>query len=170
MSEEPGREDVQQAMDKAVLTAKIIHISIGLAVVAHLVVAYAIGKMNEPFSGFAELPEPVKTILRCVLWGLSALSLPMALFLRHMMSRPALVQASVRTLSQFRAFFIRNSAVTAAVLCEPAIWGFILFLLAGRLVDLVGLGAISLVYMAILFPSMTRASELARHMAGSDEE
>ena len=171
MAEEQRDEEGEQVLAKSIRTGQVVYLAIGAAIIAYVVVGYLIASANDPFKGFVKLPPQVCTILRCVLWAMAVVGvLPLAMLLRRVVCRPETIRSTVRTVADFGALFLRQSILTAAVSEMPAIWGLILFLLAGSWVDLVGLCCLGSAYLAIMFPTASKAAALAEHMARGSKE
>lgn len=171
MEQAPETTTDEQTIARGIRSGQIIYLSIGSAVVSYVVIAYVLSLAQSPFHGVAQLPEVVKPILRYAFWGASvAFVLPMALFIRRMLLDPNALRSQVKSASDFSRLYFVQAVVIGGLSESPAVLGFVLFLLTGGWVDLLGLCFLAVAYLAVMFPSAMKASALAEEMARGREE
>jgi len=168
-------EEEQQIVASKVRAAQIVYMVTCASVAIYLMVGYAIAVANDPFSGFLQQDngDPIITVLRYILWAFSlGLTLPFVLLVRYLFWKPVLAAGALQSPERFGDFFLRCSIITSAISETPAIYGLVLFLMAGSWIDLIGLGALATVYKALFIPNLGKAMEwadmLAREVESAD--
>jgi len=153
---QPGEE-----LAKACRTAQVIGVTMLVSLGLYAFIANVIQKIREPFAGFA--PGAPHDLVR---WIFVALALA-GLGLVRVVQRPILANAAIPLPNRLTA-----AAIVGFALCEAiAVYGFVLFLLAGHASDYYLFAAIALVGFALYFPRREsweeQARALTRDAAGS---
>jgi len=131
-------------------------VSLGL----YAIVVNQIQRVNAPFTGFA--PGVPHDLLRWILAAVALATLGMV----RVLQRLILANAALPPVRR-----LQNAAVVGLALCESvAIYGFVLFLVAGRASDFYVFAALAMVGFVLYFPRLEvweeRARAVARDAAG----
>lgn len=147
-------------LPKACRTAQMIGVAMLVSLGLYALVATLIQKTREPFAGFA--PGAPHDLLR---WIFVALALA-GLGLVRVIQRPILANAAIPLPNR-----LTTATIVALAQCEAvAVYGLVLFLLAGHASDYYLFAAVALVGFALYFPRREsweqQARELTRDAAG----
>ncbi|NOZ21162.1 MAG: hypothetical protein GXP25_08735 [Planctomycetes bacterium] len=157
-------DEERQILETKVRTAQIVYIATCASIAFYLIVGYAIAAANHPFSGFAQAGEgdSLITILRYVLWAIAlGVTLPFVLMVRWLLWKQVTAAGEPPSANEYGNFFLRYSIITSAISEAPAIYGLLLFLLAGSWLDLIGLGVLATIYKSLFIPTLGKAMEWA---------
>jgi hypothetical protein len=153
MAVPPPRDELAKACRTAQMIGGALLVSLGL----YVVVIDQIRRTRAPFGGFA--PAVPHDLLR---WIFAALALA-NLGLARALQRSILANAALPPVGR-----LLNAAIAALALCEAiAIYGFVLFILAGRPSDYYVFAAVAVVGFVLYFPRREAWEERARAMAGN---
>jgi F0F1-type ATP synthase membrane subunit c/vacuolar-type H+-ATPase subunit K len=150
---EEGKEGEVESLKKAYRTAAIIGAVMIASLLIYAIVVEVIKVEHRPFAGFASCPEI--QILRYIFYGLALFQL----WVMRILQRSLLKKAPTDDL-QALTVRLSTSAIVIYALCEtPAIYGLVLFLLAGFYKDFYVLLAYSLGLLLFHFPRYSRWEE-----------
>jgi F0F1-type ATP synthase membrane subunit c/vacuolar-type H+-ATPase subunit K len=146
-------------LETAYRIAAIICGAMAASTVLYALVVAVISVSQAPFEGFAPSPQP--SILRTALWTLALVEAGLiGLVRRALLAR----SRSEGAAAQGRRL-ITTAVVTAALAEVPAIFGLVLFMLAGLRGDFYALLALSLALQAVYFPRLDGWREWATEPA-----
>jgi F0F1-type ATP synthase membrane subunit c/vacuolar-type H+-ATPase subunit K len=146
----PPRDELAKACRTAQVIGGAMLVSLGI----YAVVITLIQQTRAPFAGFA--PGVPHGLLR---WIFAALAVA-GLGLSRVVQRSILGNAALPLLGR-----LTNAAIVGLALCEAiAVYGFVLFMLAGRPIDYYGFAALALVGFLLYFPRRGLWEEQARTM------
>jgi F0F1-type ATP synthase membrane subunit c/vacuolar-type H+-ATPase subunit K len=139
---------------KACRTAQVIGVAMLVSLGLYALVANLIQQAHAPFAGFT--PGAPHDLLR---WIFVALALA-GLGLTRVVQRAVFANQALPVLGR-----LTSAAVVALAQCEAiAVYGLVLFLLAGRVRDYYMFAALALVGFALYFPRREAWAEQARAM------
>ena len=150
---EEGKEGEVESLKKAYRTSAITCAGMIASLFIYAIVAEVIKTQHRPFAGFASFPEI--QILRYIFYGLALFQIGVMRVLQGSLLKKAStddLQALTGRLSTF-------ANVTYALCETPAIYGLVLFLLAGLYKDFYVLLAYSLGLLLFHFPRYGRWEE-----------
>ncbi len=150
---EEGKEGEVESLKKAYRTTAIIGAGMIASLFIYAIVVEVMKFQHRPLAGFASYPEI--QILRYIFYGLAVFQL----WVMRILQRSLLKKAPTDDL-QALAVGLSTSAIVTYALCEtPAIYGLVLFLLAGLCKDFYVLLAYSLGLLLFHFPRYSRWEE-----------
>jgi F0F1-type ATP synthase membrane subunit c/vacuolar-type H+-ATPase subunit K len=164
----------EKELKKNYLSLAIIGAGMVISVIIYAVVGEVIAKQNAPFSGFVKGFDQIDT-LRYILLAVSVVILGVAGVARKALLSDKLSKFMVKPNAQSTGggpvFAQFNSAhVIVFALCESvAIYGMVLFLIAGSRFDLYLFIAISLAGYAVYFPRYSQLKAWALKREGGAE-
>lgn len=129
---------------------------IGIAIIASVFIYAAVVELIKinfaPFEGFSPFPEV--EILRYILLGISIAEFFLIRFIRNqIISARTEIPSYLKIQSSIPIQRLITMSVVTYALCESvAIFGFVLFLIAGDSLDFYTFMLISLIYFAVYFP------------------
>ncbi len=140
--------------------------------VLYALAAELVRRLLVPFGGLAALPDAVMNTLRYFFWGLAVLNLFFIRWLKNLvLERRIGVQEGYLPRQRFSPPVQRvlSAHVTALELAAlPALEGLVLFLVAGRPLDLYPLLLATVVLLAFYFPRYGEWERELRHLLGPD--
>ena len=142
-------------------TTVLIGIAMVASVVMYIVVAEVLRNSNPQWRGVAfSTKDALYDYLRIALFALSIVFPIVIRILRGILLTPEKLADPAPTLISY--------SIIIFALCEsPAIYGLVLFLLAGNIMDMYIFAAISLALFALFFPRYSRWTELANARSGA---
>ena len=139
---------------KACRTAQVIGVALLVSLGVYALVVYQIQRMHAPFGGFT--PGVPHDLLR---WILAAVALA-TLGLVRVLQRIILANTALPPVRR-----LHSAAVVSLALCESvAIYGLVLFMIAGRASDFYVFVALALVGFVVYLPRVDTWVERARAM------
>jgi len=151
MAVPPARDELGKACRTARVIGGAMIVSLGL----YAVVVSQIQRANAPFAGFA--PGVPHDLVRWILAAVALATLGLVRFLQ----RTILTKAALPPVRR-----LHTAAVVGLALCESvAIYGFVLFMVAGRASDFYVFTALALIGFVLYFPRLQPWEERARAMA-----
>lgn len=146
-------------LKKAYRIVVIIGIAIVVSVFAYAVVVEYIKATQKPFKGFAPFPEV--EILRYLFFGLAAMQFFLIRFIRgFILSKKDMTAQFTQGKPSVSIQQLFVSSIITFALCEAvAIYGLVLFFIAGNFIDFYIFLIISLIYFAIYFPRYSQWEE-----------
>jgi len=140
---------------KACRTAQTIGAALIVSLGAYAFVINQIQRTHAPFGGFA--PGVLHDLLRWILAAVALATLGLVRFLQ----RTILANGALPLVSR-----LRSGAVVGLALCESvAIYGLVLFMIAGRASDFYVFAALALAGFVLYFPRLQTWEERARATA-----
>ena len=150
---EEGKDGEVKSLKKAYQTSAITCAGMMASLFIYAILVEVIKVQHRPFAGFASFPEI--QILRYIFYGLAVFQL----WVMRVLQRSLLKKAPTDDL-QALTVRLSTSAIVIYALCEtPAIYGLVLFLLAGLYKDFYILLAYSLGLLLFHFPRYSRWEE-----------
>jgi F0F1-type ATP synthase membrane subunit c/vacuolar-type H+-ATPase subunit K len=151
MAVPPTRDELAKACRTAQVIGGALIVSLGV----YAFVVNQIQRTHAPFGGFA--PGVPHDLLR---WILAAVALA-TLGLVRVLQRTLLANAALPLVRR-----LQSAGVVGLALCESvAIYGFVLFMVAGRASDFYVFTALALIGFVLYFPRLQTWEERARAMA-----
>lgn len=146
-------------LKKAYRIVVIIGIAIVVSVFAYAVVVEYIKATQKPFKGFAPFPEV--EFLRYLFFGLAAMQFFLIRFIRgFILSKKDMTAQFTQGKPSVSIQQLTVSSIITFALCEAvAIYGLILFFIAGNSIDFYIFLIISLIYFAVYFPRYSQWEE-----------
>lgn len=155
-------ETGNDALKTAYKTTVIIGIAMIASVVVYVVMAEILRGNMSQWRGFVfSTKDALYDYLRIAFLALGIFfPIVISSILRSVMLTPEKLANPVST-------FVSYSIITFALCESPAIYGLVLFLLAGNIMDMYIFAAISLALLAVFFPRYSRWTELVRARSGA---
>jgi F0F1-type ATP synthase membrane subunit c/vacuolar-type H+-ATPase subunit K len=147
-----GKKGEMESLKKAYRTSAIVCAGMIASLFIYAIVVEVINAQHRPFASFPEIQ-----MLRYIFYGLALLQIAVMRLLQRL-----LLKKTPSGDLQVLAARLSTSAIVISALCEtPAIYGLVLFLLAGLYKDFYFLLAYSLGLLLFNFPRYSRWEEWA---------
>jgi hypothetical protein len=140
--------------NKALLITRIVHLAFILSLIVYLYISNIIIKLHYGFfAGFVKFKEV--DLLKNILYLVSALTVMVIFILCRFLATPnkiPLIPTSTTDIDEILRALTSANILIFALCASPVLYGFVLFLLDGMLIEFYFLTGLSFILLIICFP------------------